>query len=1038
MPEESARKPERKGGLSRRTIIKWSALSFIVLALALFVGCVVVPAWKARGIVAEYAADQSDETSPKEIIARLGGAQSASWKLRVYLRLPRKWAPHRSTAAYLLGGCGPETVPYLMELLAEAEDRDVLGSGRRLYEVGPEVGSLGVALWAGFAELEGLACMGAIAALSELGPEAVPALVEALDDERASVRYFATWTLGNIGAEARPAAPAMVGNLRDSDKNVRRITAWALGQVGTKSPQAAAGMAGLLADPDIQVRLAAAMGLEGLGPDAAGAVPALIKALKDKDSDVRKRAVRALGAVGPAAAEAAPALVEALREAEADVRVEAEFALGRIGPRAVPPLVEALRGKNPPKLTVTGVIVEVAQRRRAPFDADHALSGERFIYEPGKGGYSLLLYLRLPKKLAPHKREAARVIPWLSALDTDALLRALADPDAGVRRRVTWALGKIGERDARGAQQSVSFTQAQGRYVTTTSRMPPEAAEVPGVVPALAKLLGDADPSVRLEAARALGRFGKAAKKAAPALVEAAAGKDLLVRLAAASALTKVASDDAGASRAVARVRAEVIEGGVKGMVRIIQTAWKRGNISGPGNLASDAPDTRELLAAVDPAAVYYCSAADVGDHYEVANSMDLGNLYGGRRECVTKEGAKLLRKQGHVDLRPFLLVALPGHPREAYICVQMRAPFMDGWEDYLKKGLEAFPAKEDRKLWTAVICEVAGAAGPRALPILTGKLDDGRPAVRALAAGALGCVRPVEGDLVEVLRKLLRDADAGVRRAAVESLGCIGKPAAKALPDVLGLAGDKSRRVRQAVAGALLKLGPESAEALSAVVGLLGDGDYSVSRRASEALGGKGPAAAGAVRELIALLGSKRPRARRLAARALGKIGRDPARVVPALQAALGDAEVGVRLGAVRALGKFGPAAAGAADAVYALALKDRKLVGWCALTLAAAGDPGPQRVAKLAELLASKEVRDGDKVAMLRGFRDMGPRAKAALPAIKRFLKEGHKNNHFIKERTIEALEKIEGKKFRPEKKKTAADEVTISIHVQPFDCP
>jgi HEAT repeat protein len=65
-------------------------------------------------------------------------------------------------------------------------------------------------------------------ALAHFRAEAVPALVQALDDEDFSVRAAATRALGEIGPEARDALPALLNALNDENAAVREAAKRAL------------------------------------------------------------------------------------------------------------------------------------------------------------------------------------------------------------------------------------------------------------------------------------------------------------------------------------------------------------------------------------------------------------------------------------------------------------------------------------------------------------------------------------------------------------------------------------------------------------------------------------------------------------------------------------------------------------------------------------------------------------------------------------------------------------------------------------------
>jgi len=102
-----------------------------------------------------------------------------------------------------------------------------------------------------------------------------------------------------------------------------------------------------------------------------------------------------------------------------------------------------------------------------------------------------------------------------AATAAKALTRALSDPDRFVRWAAARTLGEMAPLDDADSDHRVEQ----------------------GAVGALARLLSDAIPDVRLRVAIALERFGKAARAAAPALARASSRGDLEARIAAAHAL---------------------------------------------------------------------------------------------------------------------------------------------------------------------------------------------------------------------------------------------------------------------------------------------------------------------------------------------------------------------------------------------------------------------------------------------------------------------------------------------------------------------
>ncbi|MEN8161149.1 MAG: HEAT repeat domain-containing protein, partial [Myxococcota bacterium] len=124
---------------------------------------------------------------------------------------------------------GDEAVPSLVERLGDSSWRVRKAAVERLIDQ-DDAASAVRALVAALADGENSGRRNAaLEALTHFGPEAVPVLLEASDDEDVDVRKQVVDTLGAIGHSS--AADRLIQLLADPDANVRAAAAEALGAV---------------------------------------------------------------------------------------------------------------------------------------------------------------------------------------------------------------------------------------------------------------------------------------------------------------------------------------------------------------------------------------------------------------------------------------------------------------------------------------------------------------------------------------------------------------------------------------------------------------------------------------------------------------------------------------------------------------------------------------------------------------------------------------------------------------------------------------
>lgn len=172
----------------------------------------------------------------------------------------------------------------------------------------------------------------------------LPALIRGLRHRLSADRFRAARDLGRLGWLARDAMPALVNALNDAEANVREAAAHSIGQMG---PDALTALAGMLQHDDKYVRRHAVWSMGRLGPLAKSVLPDLCKALKDADPRTASGAAQSLGNLGAEGADAVAALAEAMRGTNIVLCRLAAKALSQIGPPSLATLIAHLQHADP-------------------------------------------------------------------------------------------------------------------------------------------------------------------------------------------------------------------------------------------------------------------------------------------------------------------------------------------------------------------------------------------------------------------------------------------------------------------------------------------------------------------------------------------------------------------------------------------------------------------------------------------------------------------------------------------------------------------
>jgi len=353
-------------------------------------------------------------------------------------------------------------------------------------------------------------------ALVSIGQPAVDPLIQALKDEKASVRVLTAVDLGRIG-DSKGVDP-LIQALQDKDWQVRKEAAWALGNIG--DPRAVEPLtcalkdARSLMDQDKEVRLEASNALIKIGVKVGRPAVSLIQAFKygqsDKVlkygfSDLRKKA---------------EAILEESGWVPQDDTEKAYFLIAKkawkllveLGEPAVEPLVQALKYEDL-RTEAIRVLGEIG----------HAKAIETLI--------------QLLSNQDPYTHsEAVRALVRIGEPAVEHLIQALRDMD--LREGAIGVLEEIGS--ARAVEPLIRILKDNGKARSKAADALGKIGDVRAVEPLIEALsIGYIfDSSVQVHAAGALGKIRDS--RAVDPLIHALKDKDTHVQDKAAEVLGKM------------------------------------------------------------------------------------------------------------------------------------------------------------------------------------------------------------------------------------------------------------------------------------------------------------------------------------------------------------------------------------------------------------------------------------------------------------------------------------------------------------------
>jgi HEAT repeat protein len=830
-------------------------------------------------------------------------------------------------AADALGRLGPKAAAAIPDLVGALERREVRRPATEaLAAIGPEA----VLALLGALDSEDYHAKNAAAeALVRIGPKAVGPLIEVLRSPSPERRGRAADVLGRLGPAAEPALPLLLERLADRrlevaldllDKPKGLLIIW----VGGKSADCAdaAGALAGIGDKALPALVAASHdngklrwrdALTLLGDTREEFAAALPDLLKEKANPVVMLVCVGLHL---------PRLIDAVKEHDVKTRWLAVRTLGRMEPSA--PVIDAL-----------------AAALADPDPEVRALAAQALWYSPDRGRPVIPALVKAVREPAPPDRDWPFPVQDLRGIaqrrtseavvvalrergpaGEEALVKEivpiladrLRDPEPRIRREALQGLASAGRLGSAAAPALVELLEREGPEFDTLLAA---SCLGPSLLPALEKVLKSPNAEARVLAIEAIVDVGPDAHPAIPALVSALRDRDDGVRARAAQALGKFRRH----ADAIVPALVEALKDGQPSVRRAVTHALLK---LGPGARGANDP-LRAALRDDDPGVVVGAAKALAALSEKSRDAVEaLASLLESDQPQTRAQALHALRRLGPraasaaKAIDPLLESGSDDERVSAAAALAALDPERADLAAEVLVGVVRSGSKGNSPRWAALCLAEMGPTARAAVPGLVTALEESagdKPIPRGEVIRALGRIGPAAAEAVPALRKELgTNCD-----AALEALGNVGPAARDAVADVSVYLRDDEKGTRSAAARTLGDVGPAAKAAVPRLKMLLRDEHGEVRTWATYAL----LRVTGETTTYLPLLTdvlanqNEDPKVRQAAAAAVGRLGPTAKDAVPGLAGLLDQPESWLVAEAVQALARLGPDAGAAVPAL-------------------------------------------------------------------------------------------------------------------------
>ncbi len=404
-------------------------------------------------------------------------------------------------------------------------------------------------------------------ALVEMGADAVPAVIEAFDDDSQDVVALMSQVLVSIGPSASEAAPVLKMKLGNEKPSVRHWAARALAFVDPAAPESVPVLTESVGeDRDVLTRATAVEALGRTALHATTAVDALLVALRDPDKRIRDRAIVALEPMAKTSERVLVSLADLLNHDDHSVRLAVMPALvksdSKVAEQAFDTLRACLGGEDREirwrafnACQRIGVgrqeIVEILMEYLVDPERRTRRSVAVLLADVPLAEAHLLSMLRqsLLRRDIPVADVRMNILDSLITMEPETvegvavLANALGAPGKHLRQRILQVLGKVGSPRGNAAVPAIVKCLSDSDYMVQAAAARALASYGridDSVIPKLIHGLGHEHSAVQIACAQSLGEIGAKASQAIPALRKGLEDDNVVVRTACGKSIRRI------------------------------------------------------------------------------------------------------------------------------------------------------------------------------------------------------------------------------------------------------------------------------------------------------------------------------------------------------------------------------------------------------------------------------------------------------------------------------------------------------------------